>query len=688
MNLASPITDIKGIGEKSAKIFNKLNIATVGDLLTHFPKDYKTFEEPRTLAQILGETPQNGSFLGTVSAAPALKYVRKLAILTLVVRDMQQNSVRVTFFNMPYLKNSLQPGQQYVFYGTVYEKGSLICMDHPKLYKPAEYRKLMGSLQPVYSLTKGISNDTLSKYIRLALKELEPVKEFLPEEIIQERGFDHYADTLSKIHMPQSLPEMIAARKRLSYEEFFFFIMAMKYKRFLEADEETAIPFIQVADTKRLIESLPYQLTGSQKKAWEEIEQDMMCENPANRLIQGDVGSGKTIIAILSLLMCAANGYQGALMAPTEVLAVQHFELIREMTKKYKLPFQPVLLVGSLTAKAKREAYAKIADGDCNVIVGTHALIQEGLTYQKLALVITDEQHRFGVKQRDTLSGKGEKRPHTLVMSATPIPRSLAIILYGDLAVSTIPELPGNRLPIKNCVIQKNDRDKAYRFIEKEVASGHQVYVICPMVESGVMDELENVTDYSELLRQKLFPQIRVDYLHGKMRPAQKNEIMTAFAEHRIDVLVSTTVIEVGINVPNATVMLVENADRFGLAALHQIRGRVGRGSAQSYCIFIDTKESRTSRQRLDILNHSNDGFFIANEDLKQRGPGDLTGTLQSGDFCFKYADIYADSDMLMAASEDIGKIVKTDPLLNEETHIICKRRCQKYFEEQYIDVL
>lgn len=688
MKLTSPITDIKGIGEKSAKLFQKLNIETVQDLLHHFPKDYKTFDEPKAILAITNDKPSVGAFIGMVSAVPALKYVRKLSVLTVNVRDMDNTGIRLTFFNMPYLKNTLQPGKKYVFYGSVYEKGSLLCMDHPKIYKTEEYQSLLGVLQPVYALTKGISNDMLRKYVNIALQELEPVMEYLPADIIKEHDFMDYASTLRTIHMPANIARMTKARKRLSYEEFFFFIMAMKYKRSMENNTEGGISFLEVADTRRLIESLPYKLTVSQQNAWTEIEHDLTREVPANRLIQGDVGSGKTIIAILSLLMCVANGYQGAMMAPTEVLATQHFETIQEMTVKYKLPFRPVLLVGSLTAKGKREAYAGIEDGSYNLIIGTHALIQEKLVYHNLALVVTDEQHRFGVRQRDILSGKGAKRAHTLVMSATPIPRSLAIILYGDLSITTIPELPAERLPIKNCVVTKNDRDKSYHFIEREVRAGHQAYVICPMVESGVMDELENVVDYSELLKQKLSPDIRIAYLHGKMRPAMKNQIMTEFAEHKIDVLVSTTVIEVGINVPNATVMMVENADRFGLAALHQIRGRVGRGSAQSYCIFIDSKESKTSKERLDILNHSNDGFHIANEDLRLRGPGDLTGTLQSGDFCFRYADIYADSDMLLAASKDIDRLMQIDPLLNEESHIPCKKRCQKYFDEQYIDVI
>ena len=323
------------------------------------------------------------------------------------------------------------------------------------------------------------------------------------------------------------------------------------------------------------------------------------------------------------------------------------------------------------------------------MIIGTHALIQEKLIFRDLALVVTDEQHRFGVKQRDLLSSKGNGlKPHTLVMSATPIPRSLAIILYGDLSVSTIPELPANRLPIKNCVVGINSRDTSYRFIEGEVSKGHQAYVICPMIERGVMDELENVIDYAKKLEEKFHPKVRVAFLHGKMKPSLKNQIMLDFAEHKIDVLVSTTVIEVGINVPNATVMMVENAERFGLATLHQIRGRVGRGDAQSYCIFIDSKESKNSKERLEILNRSNDGFYIANEDLRLRGPGDLTGTMQSGDFCFRYADIYADSDMLVQASKDVELLMNEDPFLNQEKHKLCSIRCKKYFEDEYINVI
>lgn len=370
-------------------------------------------------------------------------------------------------------------------------------------------------------------------------------------------------------------------------------------------------------------------------------------------------------------------------MAPTEVLALQHFETISRMIQDYSLPFHPVLLVGSLTTKGKREAKELIKSGFYNLVIGTHALLEDNVEFKDLGLVVTDEQHRFGVAQRERLTKKGGD-VHTLVMSATPIPRSLAIILYGELAVSTIPELPKDRLPIKNCVVNTTFRKKAYEFIEKQVKEGRQAYVICPMVESGVMDELENVVDYTKKLRKELDSSIQIGYLHGKMTSAKKNQIMEEFAKGNLQVLVSTTVIEVGINVPNATVMVVENADRFGLATLHQLRGRVGRGSHQSYCIFIDTKENDCSRKRLEILNHSNDGFFIANEDLKLRGPGDLLGILQSGSFSFKIADIFTDAGMLTGASEDVNRLLLEDKTLTGEEHVLLRKRLLMQMEKEH----
>ena len=437
-------------------------------------------------------------------------------------------------------------------------------------------------------------------------------------------------------------------------------------------------PMLETAWPERLMEQLPYSLTGAQKRVYGEIVEDLTGGRCMNRLIQGDVGSGKTILAFLALLLCVDNGYQGALMAPTEILATQHFEQICAMTKEYKLPFKPVLLTGSMSAKAKKEAYQQIADGSVNLVIGTHALIQDKVSFQRLALVITDEQHRFGVRQRERFGEKGGS-PHVLVMSATPIPRTLAIILYGDLHISLVDERPAERLPVKNCVVGVSYRPKAYAFIEKEVAAGRQAYVICPMVEENeALNDVENVTDYTKLLREKLNPKIRVEMIHGKMKADQKQEIMDQFAKGNIDVLVSTTVIEVGINVPNATVMLVENAERFGLAQLHQLRGRIGRGKEQSYCIFMNHSEKPENNKRLKILNDSNDGFYIAEQDLKLRGPGDLFGIRQSGLMEFKIADVYQDASFLKKISQTV------DHLLAEDEDLMQSRNAalREYLEE------
>lgn len=432
------------------------------------------------------------------------------------------------------------------------------------------------------------------------------------------------------------------------------------------------------------MENLPYQLTGAQKNVWYEIEQDLRGEKLMTRLVQGDVGSGKTIVAFLAMIMTAENGYQSAIMVPTEVLARQHYEALTKLLEENELleQYRPVLLTGSNTAKEKRQIYEAIASGATRMIVGTHALIQEKVTYESLGLVITDEQHRFGVRQREEFSSKGQK-PNILVMSATPIPRTLGIILYGDLDISIIDELPAQRLPIKNCVVDTNYRNKAYRFIEKQVQEGHQVYVICPMVEESEGMDGENVIDYAERLRHELSSSVTVGILHGKMKPKEKNEIMEAFSENRIQVLVSTTVVEVGVNVPNATVMMVENAERFGLAQLHQLRGRVGRGQWQSYCIFIHGKNQAEKSKRLQILNKSNDGFYIAQEDLKLRGPGDLFGVRQSGDLNFEIADIFRDASILKKASDAAGYILSLDGTLELPQHRLLKEKLEEYAGRQ-----
>ena len=684
MRLDSHITQLKGIGDKTALLLKKLDIETLEDLVTHFPKDYEMFQPPVLLSELKNN--EKTAFFAKVVSQVTTKKVRNLMISSFFVGN-GTDTVKITFFNMPYISKTITLQKEYLFYGSVAKKGDQYIMEHPKMFSKEEYVKIMGTLQPIYTKTKGLSNDAIKKAIKNALNLIEEPVEYLPKEVVEKHSFLPFFQTIQTIHNPQSKEELVIARKRITYEEFFFFILSLKMCRQMEADHESDNPFVSSKEIETLIKKLPFELTNSQQKVWNEIEQDLTSGTTLNRLLQGDVGSGKTIIAVLALLLCVVNGYQGALMAPTEVLAIQHFETITELCETYQLPFKPVVLVGSLTAKQKKEAKLKLADGTCNLVIGTHALIQEDVLFKNLALVVTDEQHRFGVKQRETLTNKG-KSVHTLVMSATPIPRSLAIILYGELSISTIPELPANRLPIKNCVVNTTYRPKAYSFIEKEVKDGRQAFVICPMIESGVMDELENVIDYTRELKSNLPEAMVIAYLHGKMKPAEKNKIMLDFSNKKIDVLVSTTVIEVGINVPNATVMMVENADRFGLATLHQIRGRVGRGKYQSYCIFIDSKENDRSKKRLDILNQSNDGFFIANEDLKLRGPGDLMGTFQSGEFMFRYADIYADSQMLLDASEDIAAILKKDPLLIDETHITLKEKLSQRLKKEYLQII
>lgn len=665
MNSSTPIIELKGIGEKTRSLFEKLDIHTVGELLSFYPRDYDTFRDPvRIKEAVPGEV---CAVYAAVSGIPNEKKVRKLSILNVNISD-GSGSMQLAFFNMSFLKKVLKQGGFYLFRGTVQSKGAFKFMEQPRIFSLDEYHNQMNSLIPRYSLTKGLTNQTVQKAVKQALSLYSFEPEYYDETFLERYDLLTEQMALETIHFPSDMGSLLKARKRLVFDEFFSFLFLMRKNKQFSDGLKNAYQMFETADTVRFLEQLPFPLTKAQRKVWGEIREDLGSPYCMNRLIQGDVGSGKTILAVLALLMTAANGYQGALMAPTEVLAMQHFETIQNYVEQYHIIFKPVLLVGSMTAKEKRDVYEKIAVGEANLIIGTHALIQEKVKYHSLALVVTDEQHRFGVRQREKLAEKGET-PHILVMSATPIPRTLAIILYGDLHISVIDELPANRLPIKNCVVNTSYRAKAYQFIADEVAKGRQVYVICPQVEEGEMEDLENVTDYSEKLRSVLPASVQVAYLHGKMRPADKNRIMEEFAAHSIDVLVSTTVIEVGINVPNATVMMVENAERFGLAQLHQLRGRVGRGAHQSYCIFVSTKDNKETMERLQILNQSNDGFYIASEDLKLRGPGDLFGIRQSGEFSFRLGDIYTDASILQQASEAVDKLIQTDADLKLPCH-------------------
>ncbi len=653
MHFDDPITVLNGIGDKTAALYHKLDIDTINDLVTHYPRDYEEWRDIVTIGELKANHQVHAVHAMVISAPQTIHIRKNMSITTARVRD-ESGACDITYFNMPYMKNSLQPGKQYIFRGRVVLKNNRMTMEQPKIISAKEFMQNVHRLAPVYPTTKGLSIAAITKAMHLALEGLDFEKDYIPESMRIKYGLSDLKAAVYGLHFPRNFDDMVCARKRLVFEEFLFFIIGVLALKDMTVQEINDAPMMRIDACQEFIDSLPYELTNAQKKVWAEIENDMCSARLMNRLVQGDVGSGKTIVAILAMFLCIMNHHQAAFMAPTEVLAKQHYASVLELIEEYGLPFKPVLLTGSLTAREKRRVKESIALGTCNVIVGTQALLQGDVDFYDLRLVITDEQHRFGVKQRETLAQKGIQ-PHILVMSATPIPRTLALILYGDLDISVMDELPANRLPIKNCVVNTDYRKKAYEFIAKEAAAGRQAYVICPMVEPneeimGDQPVLENVVEYTEKLRKALPDTVRVEFLHGQMNPKAKNYIMEEFAQHHIDVLVSTTVIEVGINVPNATVMLVENAERFGLAQLHQLRGRVGRGKNQSYCIFITTTSQNDTMERLQVLNKSNDGFFISSEDMRLRGPGDLFGIRQSGQFQFRLGDIYQDAGILQEA--------------------------------------
>lgn len=681
MNQNMPITAIKGIGEKTAKTFEKLNIFTLKDMLFHFPRNY--FRYPEVIYGKQQENLKEGmtAILVTIRKSPTSRNVRNMNVTTLVVGE-GSNSIQLVWFRMPYIKNSLEFGKSYVFYGKLVTKNKRLTMEQPVIYDLEKYKSMEGLLQPVYGLTSGITNNLISKTVKSILADMELQTDYLPEEIRNKYGLCEYNYAIKQVHFPDSMECLIEARRCLVFHEFFLFLMGIQYQKEKKNKDLNAYSFVRDNFWEKCIQKLPYSLTNAQKNALNDIQKDMLSPYVMQRLIQGDVGSGKTIVAFLSMVWCAYSGYQSAIMAPTEVLARQHYETYQKLCKEFALDFPVVLLTGSMKAKEKKEAYQKLADCPNALVVGTHALIQDKAVYSNLALVITDEQHRFGVKQRDTFFEKG-KTPHVLVMSATPIPRTLAIILYGDMDISVIDEVPAKRLPIKNCVVDIGYRPKAYDFIVKQVAMGHQAYVICPLVEETENMEGKNATDYAKELSEILPSPIKVGLLHGKMKNDKKNEVMEAFSRNEIQVLVSTTVVEVGVNVPNATVMMIENADHFGLAQLHQLRGRVGRGDAQSYCIMMNTSNTKTAKKRLEILNSSNDGFFIASEDLKLRGPGDFFGVRQSGDLAFELADIYQDAKELQQAAESVKEILAADPLLELKAHSALRWEMQKFMDEQ-----
>lgn len=676
--MAKQLRELKGVGEKTEKLFQKIGITTTDDLLHYYPRNYDAYEEPEEIGSLKENTV--AAIRATITTGVYVNKIRNLQVISITVADTT-GRLAVAWFNAPYLKNTLKKGSCFILRGKVSRKKGRLEMEHPEIFTPAAYEEVLHSMQPIYGLTAGLTNKLIIKLMHQILEEQNLQTEFLPDEI---KEYYHLADdnyALSAIHFPANMQELLVARKRLVFDEFLLFILAVQILKGKTEEAPNAFPMKPVWTTEQIMENLPYKLTRAQLNAWHEIERDLCSHTLMSRLVQGDVGSGKTILSFLAMVLTVENGYQAALMVPTEVLANQHFEAFTKLMEEQGITScHPVLLTGSTTLKEKRRIYGEIASGEANVIIGTHALIQEKVVYENLGLVITDEQHRFGVKQREALTTRGNA-PHVLVMSATPIPRTLAIIVYGDLDISIIDELPAMRLPIKNCVVGTSYRPKAYSFIEKQIHQGRQAYIICPMVEESEGADGENVTDYTQRIREIFPSDITIGMLHGKMKPKEKNQIMEQFASGEIQVLVSTTVVEVGVNVPNATVMMVENAERFGLAQLHQLRGRVGRGEYQSYCIFMQGNEQEETSKRLEILNKSNDGFFIAGEDLKLRGPGDLFGIRQSGQLEFRIGDIYQDADVLKAASDAAGGILELDRELTLPQNEMLRERLNSYMK-------
>lgn len=662
------LTELKGIGPKTRDVFEKAGIHDVMDLLFWFPRDFETFGTPVSIGEIGYRTfaTVRGVFLQGVFE----RRVKKLVISQAEFQDEIGGKVRVVWFNAPFMKQKIQAGTLYVIKGRVSRKYGVLQIDQPKVYTLAEYDQLEGTMQPVYPAPKGLTSAGIVRAIRQAFESPEFARideeEMIPAQIRDENGLCSRSYAVRNLHFPQSKEAYAEASRRMAFEEVFLFLYLMKRSG---AGNKVKTEFVIHSSprTREFLDQLPFRLTGAQERVIDDLQKDLQSGFLASRLIQGDVGSGKTIVALSALMDAAFSGYQGALMAPTEVLAEQHFHTIQELFHRFQVPLHVALLTGSMTSLEKKVVYDALEEGKIDIIIGTHALIQEKVHFHNLGLAVTDEQHRFGTAQRKALAEKSGGKPvHVVVMSATPIPRTLALILYGDMDVSMIDELPLNRKPIKNAVVDDSYHDNAYRFITKQIQMGHQAYIICPLVEYSEGLEAANVEDYAKMLEDVMDSSIRIGKLTGPMSAAKKKDVMQKFSDGKINILVSTTVVEVGVDVKNATVMMVEDANRFGLAALHQLRGRVGRSDEQSYCIFVSNNKSPEAMERLEILSKSNNGFEIAEKDLQMRGPGDLAGIRQSGALPFMLFDPFRDAQIAAKAAKAVEDVLSGSVRMEE----------------------
>ncbi len=671
--LSDPITILKGIGPTKAKQFQQLNIFTLRDLICHFPRGYEDRTQLVTIDKL--ETDVPACFKAMVMNTPRTHHVRKGLDLTRVQIADTTGRLNVTFFNNKYAAEQLAYGREYIFYGAVSGDFVGYSMTNPVFETLESMPVTTRRILPIYPLTAGLTNAAMGKAIRQALAVCDPPAEILPESVRRAYGILEASRAYSAIHDPQSMAEAELAKKRLIFEEFFVFSAGLSLLRASRAEKET--PKYDNLNLQPFLAAIPFVLTNAQKRAIGEISADLAAGAPMNRLVQGDVGSGKTMVAAAAMYLAINNHRQAAMMAPTEILAEQHYHSLSRLFAP--LGIRTALLTGSMTPKQKRKVRQAIADGEMDAVIGTHALLSEATVFQNLGLVVTDEQHRFGVAQRSKLSAKGHD-PHLLVMSATPIPRTLALLMYGDLEVSIINELPPGREPVDTFLVNESYRPRINAFIRKQVAEGHQCFVVCPAVEESEELGMKSATVWADTLQQTVFPDLRIALIHGQMKGAEKEAAMASFARGEADVLVATTVIEVGVDVPNATLMVVEDADRFGLSQLHQLRGRVGRGGHKSYCILTSQNRNPDTRARLKALCKTTDGFQIAEEDLKLRGPGDFFGARQSGLPTFRVANLSMDLQTLKDAQEASARWIDTEGTMDTPEGIALRDRIGDLF--------
>ncbi len=677
INLEEDVKYIKGVGPKKVVLLNKLGIYTVKDLITYYPRAY----EDRSKPKFLYECEDGEEALVEVIACSRATNVRLKGktMQRLIVRD-ETASATITWFNQPYLKDKFSIGEKYKIFGKVSKKAGKISFNSPT-FDIGEAQKNTGRIIPIYPLTYSLSQNTLRKIMEGAIEKVYGnLEETLPQYLLQEYKLKNINDATRDIHFPNEFKDFNIARNRLVFEELLSVQLALLELKNNYMSDKNGIQFSKEAKMSDVINSLPFKLTKAQLRVIEEIDQDMEDSKNMNRLLQGDVGSGKTVVAMCAAYKAVKSGYQAAIMAPTAILATQHLENFKNILEKLDIKCE--LLISGITKKQKEGILERLENGEIDILIGTHAIIEENVKFKNLGLVVTDEQHRFGVKQRTKIAEKGEN-PDVLVMTATPIPRTLALILYGDLDISIIDELPPNRKKIETYAVNKNMTERVNKFIEKQLKEGRQAYIVCPLVEENEEMDLQSVEKLYELYSQEIFPQYKVAYIHGKMKPKEKDEIMGKFKSGAIDILISTTVIEVGVDVPNSNIMVVENAERFGLAQLHQLRGRVGRGEYKSYCILKFEGKSDNIRKRMKVMTETNDGFIISEKDLELRGSGDFFGTMQHGLPEFKIANLFEDIEMLKKVQVVAYKILEADPKLEKEENKLLKELIKDKFRNR-----